>query len=326
MCVRKKIEGREFLCLSSKKRKDVKNMALEEGKTLLQTVSDGKSDFNLYYGNILYPVDNNGKEDRSNQVKIPDDQYGQILEAYLAEHKEAQKTETAPAQPAKPVQQPVQNTVDSEKDVLQKQVAALQQQLQSLSKANATLQQEKTAANAIADEAKRQAAQAQSQLSQAAVPVQPRPEPAKPKVQKEIEESDDEDDGEYEEGGGSKIKGKLTTVLLVFLMLLSAFQTFAMVTVSKKINKMNSADNQKTEEVTDKVNLTIDGETYQIDATQVQLEEGQTVVNVYGLMTTNKDGKKVNSVIPLGEIKVEQAEKAAAEATATPEAEKAEAE
>ena len=302
-------------------------MALEEGKTLLQTVSDGKSDFNLYYGNILYPVDSDGKEDRSNQVKIPDDQYRQILEAYLAEHKEAQKTETAPAQPAKPVQQSVQNTADSEKDVLQKQVAALQQQLQSLSKANATLQQEKTAANAIADEAKRQAAQAQSLLSQPAIPVQPKPEPAKPKVQEEAEESDDEDDDdEYEERGKSKIKGKLTTVLLVFLMLLSSFQTFAMITVSKKINKMNSADNQKTEEVTDKLNLTIDGETYQIDATQVQLEEGQTVVNVYGLMTTNKDGKKVNSVIPLGEIKVEQAEKTEAEATATPEAEKTETE
>lgn len=301
-------------------------MALEEGKTLLQTVSDGKSDFNLYYGNILYPVDSNGKEDRSNQVKIPDDQYRQILEAYLAEHKEAQKTETAPAQPAKPVQQPVKNTADSEKDVLQKQVAALQQQLQSLSKANATLQQEKTAANAIADEAKRQAAQAQSQLSQPTAPVQPKSEPAKPKAQEEPEESDDEDDDEYEEGRESKIKGKLTTVLLVFLMLLSAFQTFAVITVNKKINKMNSADGQKVEEKTDKVNLTIDGETYQIDATQVQLEEGQTVVNVYGLMTTNKDGKKVNSVIPLGEIKVEQAEKAAAEATATPETEKTEAE
>ena len=301
-------------------------MALEEGKTLLQTVSDGKSNFNLYYGNILYPVDSDGKEDRNNQVKIPDDQYGQILEAYLAEHKEAQKTETAPVQPEKPVQQPVQNTADSEKDVLQKQVAALQQQLQSLSKANATLQQEKTAANAIADEAKRQAAQAQSQLSQSAAPVQPKSEPAKPKAQEESEESDDEDDDEYEEGRGRGIKEKLTTLLLVFLMLLSAFQTFAVITVNKKINKMNSADGQKVEEKTDKVNLTIDGETYQIDATQVQLEEGQTVVNVYGLMTTNKDGKKVNSVIPLGEIKVEQAEKAAAEATATPEAEKTEAE
>ena len=301
-------------------------MALEEGKTLLQTVSDGESDFNLYYGNILYPVDSDGKEDRNNQVKIPDDQYGQILEAYLAEHKEAQKTETAPVQPAKPVQQPVQNTADSEKDVLQKQVAALQQQLQSLSKANATLQQEKTAANAIADEAKRQAAQAQSQLSQPAAPVQPKSEPSKPKAQEESEESDDEDDDEYEEGRGRGIKEKFTTLLLVFLMLLSAFQTFAVITVNKKINKMNSAGNQKVEEKTDKVNLTIDGETYQIDATQVQLEEGQTVVNVYGLMTTNKDGKKVNSVIPLGEIKVEQAEKAAAEATATPEAEKAETE
>lgn len=299
-------------------------MALEEGKTLLQTVSDGKSNFNLYYGNILYPVDSNGKEDRNNQVKISDDQYSQILEAYLAEHKEAQKTETAPVQPAKPVQQPVQNTADSEKDVLQKQVAALQQQLQSLSKANATLQQEKTAANAIADEAKRQAAQAQSQLSQPAAPVQPKSEPAKPKAQEESEESDDEDDDQYEEGRGRGIKEKLTTLLLVFLMLLSAFQTFAVITVNKKINKMNSADAQKVEEKTDKVNLTIDGETYQIDATQVQLEEGQTVVNVYGLMTTNKDGKKVNSVIPLGEIKVEQAEKTAAEATATPEAEKTE--
>lgn len=301
-------------------------MALEEGKTLLQTVSDGKSNFNLYYGNILYPVDSDGKEDRNNQVKIPDDQYGQILEAYLAEHKEAQKTETAPVQPAKPVQQPVQNTADSEKDVLQKQVAALQQQLQSLSKANATLQQEKTAANAIADEAKRQAAQAQSQLSQPAAPVQPKSEPANPKAQEEPEESDDEDDDEYEEGRGRGIKEKLTTLLLVFLMLLSAFQTFAVITVNRKINKMNSADSQKVEEKTDKVNLTIDGETYQIDATQVQLEEGQTVVNVYGLMTTNKDGKKVNSVIPLGEIKVEQPEKAAAEATATPEGEKTETE
>lgn len=301
-------------------------MALEEGKTLLQTVSDGKSNFNLYYGNILYPVDSDGKEDRNNQVKIPDDQYGQILEAYLAEHKEAQKTETAPVQPEKPVQQPVQNTADSEKDVLQKQVAALQQQLQSLSKANATLQQEKTAANAIADEAKRQAAQAQSQLSQPAAPVQPKSEPAKPKAQEESEESDDEDDDQYEEGRGRGIKEKLTTLLLVFLMLLSAFQTFAVITVNKKINKMNSAGGQKVAEKTDKVNLTIDGETYQIDATQVQLEEGQTVVNVYGLMTTNKDGKKVNSVIPLGEIKVEQAEKTAAEATATPETEKAEAE
>ena len=301
-------------------------MALEEGKTLLQTVSDGKSNFNLYYGNILYPVDSNGKEDRNNQVKIPDDQYSQILEAYLAEHKEAQKTETAPVQPAKPVQQSVQNTADSEKDVLQKQVAALQQQLQSLSKANATLQQEKTAANAIADEAKRQAAQAQSQLSQPAAPVQPKLEPAKPKAQEEPEEIDDEDDDECEEGRGRGIKEKLTTLFLVFLMLLSAFQTFAVITVNKKINKMNSADGQKVEEKTDKVNLTIDGETYQIDATQVQLEEGQTVVNVYGLMTTNKDGKKVNSVIPLGEIKVEQAEKASAEATATPEAEKTEAE
>lgn len=301
-------------------------MVLEEGKTLLQTVSDGKSNFNLYYGNILYPVDSDGKEDRNNQVKIPDDQYGQILEAYLAEHKEAQKTETAPVQPEKPVQQPVQNTADSEKDVLQKQVAALQQQLQSLSKANATLQQEKTAANAIADEAKRQAAQAQSQLSQPAAPVQPKSEPAKPKAQEESEESDDEDDDQYEEGRGRGIKEKLTTLLLVFLMLLSAFQTFAVITVNKKINKMNSAGGQKVAEKTDKVNLTIDGETYQIDATQVQLEEGQTVVNVYGLMTTNKDGKKVNSVIPLGEIKVEQAEKTAAEATATPETEKAEAE
>ena len=301
-------------------------MALEEGKTLLQTVSDGKSNFNLYYGNILYPVDSDGKEDRNNQVKIPDDQYGQILEAYLAEHKEAQKTETAPVQPEKPVQQPVQNTADSEKDVLQKQVAALQQQLQSLSKANATLQQEKTAANAIADEAKRQAAQAQSQLSQPAAPVQPKSEPAKPKAQEESEESDDEDDDQYEEGRGRGIKEKLTTLLLVFLMLLSAFQTFAVITVNKKINKMNSADGQKVEEKTDKVNLTIDGETYQIDATQVQLEEGQTVVNVYGLMTTNKDGKKVNSVIPLGEIKVEQAEKTAAEATATQKTEKTEAE
>ena len=299
-------------------------MALEEGKTLLQTVSDGKSNFNLYYGNILYPVDSDGKEDRNNQVKIPDDQYGQILEAYLAEHKEAQKTETAPVQPSKPAQQSAQNTADSEKDVLQKQVAALQQQLQSLSKANATLQQEKTAANAIADEAKRQAAQAQSQLSQPAAPVQPKSEPAKPKAQAEPEESNDED--EEDEGRGKGIKEKLTTLLLVFLMLLSAFQTFAVITVNKKINKMNSADSQKVEEKTDKVNLTIDGETYQIDATQVQLEEGQTVVNVYGLMTTNKDGKKVNSVIPLGEIKVEQAEKASAEATATPEAEKIEAE
>ena len=301
-------------------------MVLEEGKTLLQTVSDGKSNFNLYYGNILYPVDSNGKEDRNNQVKIPDDQYSQILEAYLAEHKEAQKTETAPVQPAKPAQQSAQNTADSEKDVLQKQVAALQQQLQSLSKANATLQQEKTVANAIADEAKRQAAQAQSQLSQPAAPVQPKSEPANPKAQEEPEESDDEDDNEYEEGRGRGIKEKLTTLLLVFLMLLSAFQTFAVITVNRKINKMNSADSQKVEEKTDKVNLTIDDETYQIDATQVQLEEGQTVVNVYGLMTTNKDGKKVNSVIPLGEIKVEQPEKAAAEATATPEAEKIEAE
>lgn len=302
-------------------------MVLEEGKTLLQTVSDGKSNFNLYYGNILYPVDSNGKEDRNNQVKIPDDQYSQILEAYLAEHKEAQKTETAPVQPAKPAQQSAQNTADSEKDVLQKQVAALQQQLQSLSKANATLQQEKTAANAIADEAKRQAAQAQSQLSQPAAPVQPKSEPAKPKAQEEPEESDDEDDDdEYEEGRERGIKEKLTTLLLVFLMLLSAFQTFAVITVNRKINKMNSADSQKVEEKTDKVNLTIDGETYQIDATQVQLEEGQTVVNVYGLMTTNKDGKKVNSVIPLGEIKVEQPEKAAAEATATPEGEKTETE
>ena len=237
-------------------------MALEEAKTLLQTVSDGKSNFNLYYGNILYPVDSDGKEDRNNQVKIPDDQYGQILEAYLAEHKEAQKTETAPVQPEKPVQQPVQNTADSEKDVLQKQVAALQQQLQSLSKANATLQQEKTAANAIADEAKRQAAQAQSQLSQPAAPVQPKSEPAKPKAQEESEESDDEDDDQYEEGRGRGIKEKLTTLLLVFLMLLSAFQTFAVITVNKKINKMNSADGQKVEEKTDKVNLTIDGETY----------------------------------------------------------------
>lgn len=301
-------------------------MVLEEGKTLLQTVSDGKSNFNLYYGNILYPVDSNGKEDRNNQVKIPDDQYSQILEAYLAEHKEAKKTETAPVQPAKPAQQSAQNTADSEKDVLQKQVAALQQQLQSLSKANATLQQEKTAANAIADEAKRQAAQAQSQLSQPAAPVQPKSEPASPKAQEEPEESDDEDDDEYEEGRGRGIKEKLTTLLLVFLMLLSAFQTFAVITVNRKINKMNSADSQKVEEKTDKVNLTIDGETYQIDATQVQLEEGQTVVNVYGLMTTNKDGKKVNSVIPLGEIKVEQPEKAAAEATATPEGKKTETE
>lgn len=275
-------------------------MKLENGKTLLQQIDSEDGTYNLYYGNEVYEV-KNGIEDRSIEgMTVPKDAYEQILDAFkqsdefkqFDEYKEAHGGITTPQQPVQQSQSAAQNTAEIDEmskqiDVLNKQIAALQQQLQTSSSMNAQLQQEVAMAR---EDEKRKVAEAEEKAKQALAQVQAKSE-------------SDEDDESDEEYGRPVIGGILQIFSIVVAVTTLAFCMFGMSKINGNVKTLvkQSSDTQASDTLT----LTIDGESYEINASQIELQNGESSVAVYGLMTTNQNGEKVKKVIPLGEIKVE---------------------
>lgn len=292
-------------------------MKLEEGKTLLQQVQSGSDVYNLYYGNRIYEV-KNGIEDRSLEgMSVPQETYEQILETFKQsdefkqydEYKETHGgSNTVPSQPTPAPTAPVQQQASQDSaeisatkqqvDALNKQIVALQQQLQTTSSMNAQLQQEVAIAK---EEEKKKVAEAEEKAKQAVAQMQ--------QVQSEPAEDDDDEDGYVK----PDITGKLQIVSIVATVLTLAFCVFGMSKISGNVKSLIKQATEPT--TTDTLTLTIDGESYEITASQIELQNGESSVAVYGLMTTNQNGEKVKKVIPLGEIKVENSSSESTENT-----------
>ena len=276
-------------------------MRLEEGKTLLQTVASGDATYNLYYGNKLYEI-KNGIEDRSVAASVPEETYQELLsmfkqseeykqyDEYQAEH----GTANISAQPSQ-VQTQAQSQNTAELDVLNKQIASLQQQMQSLNATNSNLQQQLNQANSAVASEKQKTANVEAEMKRLQESMEAK------KEEMGDDEDDEDDDDEYETSGASANKFQIIGVVLMTMTLLVS--GFSFVKLNKKLMTLTEQSSEPAN--TDTLTLTIDGEQYEINASQIELKDGESSISVYGLMTTNENGEKTKQVIPLGEIKVE---------------------
>lgn len=126
-----------------------------------------------------------------------------------------------------------------------------------------------------------------------------------------------EDDAEsVEKASNNKPIIILVAVALLFtivnlavsgITLLKYSNASANATVTENTNKDQTEKTSNT--------LVIDGQTYTIESTPMELADGQTKVSMYAITTTNEGGKNVNKVIPLGDINIADIEKAVKDAT-----------
>lgn len=137
-------------------------------------------------------------------------------------------------------------------------------------------------------------------------------------VEDETDEDDEEDDDEeYEDEGFGTFPKVLLIIAVILCVLNFGLSACSLLGIFNK-NTSTADETEKTQNT-----LVINGETYTIESTPMELADGQTKVSVYAITTTNENGQSVNKVIPLGDMNIAEIEKAAKEstATATPEAE-----
>lgn len=132
-------------------------------------------------------------------------------------------------------------------------------------------------------------------------------------IDDELDEDDEEDDDdEYEEEGFGTVQKILLAIVLVLCLGnlgLTAANIFGVFGSDSSTEEVEKTENT----------LVINGETYTIQSTPVELADGETKVSVYAIATTNENGTNVNKVIPLGDMNIADIENAAKESTATAE-------
>lgn len=129
----------------------------------------------------------------------------------------------------------------------------------------------------------------------------------------------EESDDEYEEDNNGS-KNVLTNILLVIAIIigigscaLSGLSFMKMNSINQSVDKTEEKKSDKKETTTN--TLVIDGQTYTIESSPVELADGETKVSMYAIATTNEDGKNVNKVIALGDVNISDIEKAAKAST-----------
>lgn len=123
------------------------------------------------------------------------------------------------------------------------------------------------------------------------------------------EDEDDTDDEEYEEAPHRK-SSVLSVIVKTFMVLsLLVIDAYVVMNVCNKLTA--TPEKQQT------VQLDIDGTTYEIKMNYADLADGQTKVTLYGLVTTNQDGKMKTTAVPMGELDLKDIKFANGEATAS---------
>lgn len=263
-------------------------MRLEEGKTKIGLFPSAKKAGEMipvYYGNII-------RMDDGSTAKLREEKYNMFLQKFK-ESDEYKKYDDYKEEQEKIRQQQIKAEQEAKaakeaeferhKDELraagmermEKQVSAVVAEMGNLSQRQ--VQTEQTL---------EEIRYGLKQVIDATAPDEPDPN--------EIE--DDEDEEEYEKGGGIGILATLALVLILVLSLisagLSAYQFFA-------------PSEKDVEQPKDKITITLDGQTYEIESETIEIGNGESAIQLYGIKTTNNNGKTEKEIVPIGNIKVE---------------------
>lgn len=277
---------------------------LEPKKTVIGTqsaknpVTGEATEFKILYGNWAIP------EIKGMSMHLPDDRYKVMLEDFLS---------TAAGEDyIVPTDEEIRSLrVDVELDKKRQERLAKEEKAKRIAEANAP----KNVNGASDEDVKRLQASMDaltSQINNIGISVND--------IKNEVIDNDlddeDEDDEEYEDDEGFGTFPKVLLIIAVILCVLNLGLTAC--------NILGIFDKSETVDEVEKTQntLVIDGQTYTIESTPVELADGETKVSVYAITTTNENGKNVNKVIALGDMDIAEIEKSAKEsvATATPEA------
>lgn len=185
--------------------------------------------------------------------------------------------------------------IEQEKKALEEQRQAIAQQKTQQSQQLQQLQQQSQQANDSSQSVNLDNTQ---ELQQ---PIQNKKKPSI-LMPNEDDEPDENDEDDYvEETRQSKGKGIIIICIITLLATLvgNGFTIYTLLTQ----NNNQTEDVEETKKKT--ITLDIDGQQYQIEMDNSNIVEGDTQVTVYGIASTNKDGKITNKVIPMGNLMLE---------------------
>lgn len=276
---------------------------LEPKKTVIGTqsaknpVTGEATEFKILYGNWAVP------EIKGMSMHLPDDRYKIMLNEFLSS--------AAGEDYILPTDEETRSLrADVELDMKRQERLAKEEKAKRAAEAN----RPKNAGGASDEDVKRLQASVDaltSQINNIGISVN---DIKNEVVEDDIDDENDEDD-EYEDDEGFGTLPKVLLIIAVFLCVLNLGLTAC--------NVLGIFDKSEVTEEAEKTQntLVIDGQTYTIESTPVELADGETKVSVYAIATTNENGKSVNKVIALGDLDIADIEKAAKEsvATATPE-------
>lgn len=259
---------------------------LQDGETCLAKVTLANSStgekhkYKVLYGNHCVPLDG-GSLDR-----MPEEQYRQALQRFLDKHPDYEEPDQQKADSS--AAEEVTNAASAKPDG---EAASNPQQQQEIEELKAALARERESH--------------QQDLMRYEADQQTSP------VQQDVEtlatDADNDETEEEEDENDAGKQAKHIRVLLVLLTILSLFSLcFSFVSAAGMFISMEQDESSK-QTTTDKTTLTINGNEYEITTSQTELDNGESVISVYGLKTTNDNGEKKNEVIPLGEIKISTA-------------------
>lgn len=253
--------------------------------TILGAFKDKKGKkFQIRYGNKVHEILPNGEVSEKSS-KIPEDIYQKYLDKYMKSiEKKINLMNT---------QKEIQNNnneQNQQNELLEKNIAEkkhLENEVQNLQSIVKNQQSEIAEKQRKINEIEQNKAYVQTQLEYQIKQLT---------EEKTILEQQTE---EVEAVEAKNKKRHLVDRTLIVLTLISVLASSGFVFFTS----MNH-DSETNNKAVDKLTLYIDGEEYNIEKSQVELAEGESNISIYALRVTNKDGKQINDVIPLGELKL----------------------
>lgn len=247
---------------------------LEIGKTKIgqaQIKFEGEiKNVDVYYGNIAFAKSSDGTNKR---VKLPEETYENVLKTFLtgAGGKIYKIPDPDDVNKIKEIlNEKVNEGINGlHFDIVEKSVAESSKQIEGL-------RSQTSALNSSLDEIK-------EMLN---------------------EMNEEEEDGEDEDYEDEAPKTPLLVIIgLAVAVILSgasaALGVLNLITAPSATVTDTETNDEKAENV-----LIINGEEYTIEESEISLEDGQSSMAVYGIITTNKDGKAVKKVVSLGDADI----------------------
>lgn len=251
--------------MAEKELKDLEIGKTKIGQSQIKFEGEVKS-VDVFYGNIAFVK---AKDGTNKQVKLPKETYDDILKAFL----------TGPG--GKIYKVPNPNEAKQIEEILSNKVAEgintahferVEKSIESTNSRIVGVEQQIAGTTASLQEIK--------------------------EMVSKINEESDEDDEEYEDDEPSKTPLLVIIGLIVAILLSGASAAFAALNFISEDSTptVTETNNDKKSENT----LVINGEEYTIEQSEINLDDGESNMAVYGIITTNENGKAVKKVIPLG--------------------------